>query len=39
MHFDEIQDGGDRHLEKRQTAITFEPFNRFSPNLTAKKLR
>ena len=36
---DEIQDGGDRHLENRQTAITFEPLNRFSPNLTGKKLR
>lgn len=31
---DEIQDGGDRHLENRQSAITFEPFNRFSPYLT-----
>ena len=33
---DKIQDGGSRHLEFRQSTVTFEPLDRFSPDLTAK---
>jgi hypothetical protein len=34
--YDKIQDGGDRHLEKRRSALSFEPFNRLSSYLTGK---
>ena len=37
--YDNIQDGGDRHLGNRKSVVTFEPFNQFAPYLTRKKHR
>ena len=36
--YSEIQDGDDRHLENKQSAITFEPSNRFPPDLTGRSI-
>ena len=36
LTWNEIQDGGRRHLEYWKSTITFEPLDRFSPYLTGK---